>query len=55
MANMILKAATNKVGSESICDLCVTEEEWEAMEEEERDQMIQEAMWDIINIWTEAV
>lgn len=48
---MCLYARTNKVGSECSTDLGVTESEWEAMTEEERDDLVKEFLGDIFECW----
>lgn len=53
MANMILKAATNSIGSECETDLGVTQEEWEQLSEQEQQDLINEYKSDVLEIWVE--
>ena len=53
MKSMVLKARTDAVGSDSECDLDVTEEEWEKMTESEQAQLIAEFQQNVCEIWAE--
>ena len=53
MANMILRAATNKVGSECSCDMGITREEWDKMPSEEQNQYINEYMSNVVDVWVD--
>ena len=53
MGNMILKAETNKVKSKCECDLPVTKQEWDAMTEDERRDLIDEYMDNVVCVWVE--
>ncbi|OCQ53612.1 hypothetical protein Ppb6_01238 [Photorhabdus australis subsp. thailandensis] len=50
---MILKAQTNMIGSMSQSELNITETEWKGMTDEERQQIINEFMSTIVDIWVE--
>lgn len=50
---MVLKAATNNVGSECECDMGFSPEEWATMSEEEQQQNIREYTPNILEIWVE--
>ena len=53
MPNMLLKAATNAVGSQCETDLGVTKKEWDAMSEKERQDLISEFQSDVVEIWVQ--
>lgn len=53
MDSVILKACTNKVGSTSQTEIGLTQEEWRELSEKQQDDVIQEVMWNIIEVWVE--
>ena len=55
MKNMVLHISTNKVGSECEVDLGYTEEEWVEMSDKEQHDAINEARWNVMDEWVEAV
>lgn len=50
---MRLCVSTNKVGSMSDCDLGITKKEWEELSEEDQNDLIQEYLWNVIDVWVE--
>jgi ERCC4-related helicase len=48
---MILCAATNRVGSESCCDLGFTKDEWGKMSEKEQNEIISEFMANVCDVY----
>lgn len=50
---MYLHARTNKQGSDVKIQLDVSYEEWAAMSIEDQDQLVQEALGDLIESWVE--
>lgn len=53
MGNMILKAATNNVGSECEADMDISREDWDKLSDEEKNQWIGECRSDVVEIWVE--
>ncbi len=54
MKKMMLYASTNKVGSECSTDLDITEEEFDAMTQEDQNDLIKEFLGDVLEYWVEA-
>ncbi|OCA53896.1 DUF7167 family protein [Photorhabdus namnaonensis] len=50
---MILKAQTNMIGSMSQTELNITEAEWKGMTDDEQQQIINEFMSDVVDIWVD--
>ncbi|PQQ22296.1 DUF7167 family protein [Photorhabdus hindustanensis] len=50
---MILKAQTNMIGSMSQTELNITEAEWKGMTDEERQQIINEFMSTVVDVWVD--
>ncbi|NHB90334.1 DUF7167 family protein [Photorhabdus tasmaniensis] len=50
---MILKAQTNTIGSLSQVELDITETEWKGMTDEEQQQIINESLSTVVDIWVE--
>ena len=48
---VVVVVATNKVGSESEVRTGISREEWDSMEEDQRDEIQNELMWNVLNVW----
>lgn len=53
MPNMILKAATYTEGSECEVDMDISQEEWNQLDEREQQDLINEYMSNVVEIWVE--
>ena len=53
MTNVILHISTSKRSSEVDIDLGYSKEEWEKMNEISQEEVINESVWDNINVWVE--
>ena len=50
MSKMILIVSTDKVGSEQEVDLGYTQEEWDNLRHSDQDVIVNEKIWEAINV-----
>jgi hypothetical protein len=55
MREMYLKVSTDKVGSTCAVGLGINEDEWEQLSEEEQDELVQDNLCNVADVWVEAV